>query len=282
MKKIGIALLVVLGLASCQKFLEDEAGNAFEANEQDIQNYIMNSKLTFEKSTTGLYYYLHNKNSNGAKPTLGDEVAIHYALYTLKGIKLDSSERLKNKPYAFVYGPQQLIAGLQEGISLMRKGDRATFLMNHTLAFGSQSDPTLPAYSAVRAEVEVMSVRNEEQQIEDYIAAKKLSVTEKTTSGLRFIRTQTTTNDLLKTGDVIKVKYAGKLLSDKQFDAGEIPQLAVGGGRFIKGFEEGISKMRIGEKAILIFPSAIGYGTQGSGNTIPPYAPLLFEIEVNK
>lgn len=274
-------LVVALGLASCQKFLDDEPRAALDANEQDIQAYISNSKLNFEKSPTGLYSYFHNKNSNGAKPAIGDEVQMHYVLYTLKGIKLDSTERQKQKPYAFVFGAQRIILGLQEGLSMMRSGDRATFLMNHSLAFGGQSDATLPAYSAIRAEVEVLKVRNEDQQIEDFLTTKKLTVTEKTTSGVRFVRTQATTNDMVKAGDVLVVKYAGKLLSDKQFDAGTIDPFAVGSGRFIKGFEEGISKMRLGEKAILIFPSALGYGAQGS-STIPPYAPLVFEVEVSK
>ena len=47
----------------------------------------------------------------------------------------------------------------------------------------------------------------------------------------------------------------------------------------IAGFDEGIMKMRVGEKAALIIPSKIGYGTNGSG-TIPPNSPLYFEVEV--
>ena len=77
------------------------------------------------------------------------------------------------------------------------------------------------------------------------------------------------------------VRYTGKLLSDKQFDTGDI-QVRVGSGSVIKGFDEGVSKMKIGEKATLIFPSSLGYGTQGSGTTIRPYAPLLFEVEIVK
>ncbi|MCP9765741.1 hypothetical protein EGI31_22630 [Lacihabitans soyangensis] len=45
------------------------------------------------------------------------------------------------------------------------------------------------------------------------------------------------------------------------------------------GIYRGISKLRKGEKARIIFPSSIGYGTNGSGS-IPPYTPLIFDIEV--
>ena len=47
----------------------------------------------------------------------------------------------------------------------------------------------------------------------------------------------------------------------------------------IAGFEEGVLKMRVGEKAALILPSKIAYGVNGN-STIPPYSPLYFEVEI--
>jgi FKBP-type peptidyl-prolyl cis-trans isomerase len=281
MKQLVMAVFAALSMVSCQKILENEAEKNYELNEIAIQNYITTNKLTVQKSATGLYYSLLATNPNGTKPNVGDEVSIHYTLFKMTGARFDSTERLKNAPYPFIYGVNALIPGMNEGISMMRKGERALLLMNHYLAFGSQSDDILPAYSAVGADVEIMKVRSEEQQIEDYILEKKLTLTEKTSSGLRFIQTTTTTNAQVKSGDVVSVKYTGKLLNDKQFDTGEI-QVRVGAGSVIKGFDEGISKLRIGEKAILIFPSSLGYGTQGSGTVIRPYAPLFFEVEIVK
>lgn len=281
MKQLVVAVLAALSLVSCQKVLENEAEKNYALNETAIQNYITNNKLTMQKSASGLYYNITKTNPNGTKPNIGDEVAIHYTLFKMSGAKFDSTERLKNTPFAYTYGVNALIPGMDEGISMMRKGERALLLMNHYLAFGSQSDDILPAYSAVGADVEIVRVRSEEQQIEDYIQDKKLTVTEKTSSGLRFIQTTTTTNAQVKVGDIVLVKYTGKLLTDKQFDTGDI-QVRVGAGSVIKGFDEGISKLKIGEKAMLIFPSSLGYGTQGSGSAIRPYAPLMFEVEIVK
>lgn len=120
----------------------------------------------------------------------------------------------------------------------------------------------------------------EEEQIENSITEKNLTITEKTSSGLRFILTQANpTGAALKTGQTVTVKYAGKLLSGKQFDAGTF-DFALGGGRVIKGFDEGIAKLKVGEKGTLIFPSSLGYGAQGAGGDIPGNTPLLFDIEV--
>lgn len=281
MKQLVIAVLAAFSMVSCQKILENEAEVKYQENEREIQSYISGSNTTFQKSATGLYYNFLTTNPTGSKANIGDEVSIHYSLYKMSGVRFDSTERLKNKPFAYVFGVQPLISGMDEAISMMRTGERTMLLMNHFLAFGSQSDDLVPAYSAIRGDIELVKVRNEDQQIEDYITDKKLTLTEKTASGLRFFQTVTTTNAQVKSGDIVLVKYTGKLLSDKQFDTGDI-QVRVGTGSVIKGFDEGISKMRIGEKAILIFPSSLGYGTQGSGSTIRPYAPLLFEVEVVK
>lgn len=120
----------------------------------------------------------------------------------------------------------------------------------------------------------------EEEQINAYIAKKGFTVTETTATGLRYIRTlQNLSGASLKAGQNITVKYTGKLLTDKQFDSGSFA-FVLGGGRVIKGFDEGIAKMKVGEKATLIFPSSLGYGTTGAGSDIPANAPLLFDIEV--
>ena len=281
MKQLLIAILAGLSMVSCQKVLENEAEVKYAENEREIQSYISGSNMTYQKSGTGLYYNYLTTNPSGIQAKIGDEVSIHYALYKMSGVRFDSTERLKNTPFSYIFGVQPLIPGMDEAILMMRTGERTMLLMNHFLAFGSQSDDILPAYSAVRADVELVKVRNEDQQIEDYITDKKLTLTEKTSSGLRFIQKTTTNNAQVKSGDIVLVRYTGKLLSDKQFDTGDI-QVRVGSGSVIKGFDEGVSKMKIGEKATLIFPSSLGYGTQGSGTTIRPYAPLLFEVEIVK
>lgn len=119
----------------------------------------------------------------------------------------------------------------------------------------------------------------EDDQITSYVTSKNLTVTEKTASGLRYIVTKANpTGAALKVGQNINVNYAGTLLSGKSFDSGNF-SFVLGGGRVIAGFDEGIAKMKVGEKATLIFPSTLGYGSSGSG-PIPANSPLVFDIEV--
>jgi len=125
-----------------------------------------------------------------------------------------------------------------------------------------------------------MPNKSEETQIENYVKQKNLNVDFRSNSGLRFILNQEAKEgQVLKQGQSVKVKYSGRLLNDKQFDAGSFTFI-LGIGQVITGFDEGISKLRVGEKGTLIFPSSIGYGAAGAGSEIPPNAPLIFEIEV--
>jgi FKBP-type peptidyl-prolyl cis-trans isomerase len=120
----------------------------------------------------------------------------------------------------------------------------------------------------------------EEEQIESYIKRKSLTVTEKTASGLRYILTKpNAAGAALKVGQIITVKYAGRLLSDKSFDSGTF-NFNLGLGQVVAGFDQGIAKMKVGESATLIFPSSLGYGSRGAGSDIPGYSPLVFDIEV--
>ena len=121
---------------------------------------------------------------------------------------------------------------------------------------------------------------SEEVQIENYVKKNALKIDFKSNSGLRFILNQEAKDGMsLKQGQSVKVKYSGWLLNDKQFYAGSF-NFILGVGQVITGFDEGIAKLKVGEKGTLIFPSSIGYGAAGAGSDIPPNSPLIFEIEV--
>mmetsp|Transcript_17906 Transcript_17906/g.19668 ORF Transcript_17906/g.19668 Transcript_17906/m.19668 type:complete len:130 (+) Transcript_17906:36-425(+) len=88
-----------------------------------------------------------------------------------------------------------------------------------------------------------------------------------------------------KTGDQLTMHYTGTLSSDgKQFDSsvtrGKPFQFVIGVGAVIKGWDEGVSKMSLGEKAKLFITSDYGYGARGAPGAIPPNSDLTFEVEL--
>ncbi len=106
----------------------------------------------------------------------------------------------------------------------------------------------------------------------------------KTASGLTYLITQKGTGVRAKAGDTVTVHYTGTLTNGVKFDssrdAGKPISFPLGTGRVIKGWDEGIAKLRVGDQAILVIPPTIGYGARGAGGVIPPNATLIFIVEL--
>jgi peptidylprolyl isomerase len=104
-----------------------------------------------------------------------------------------------------------------------------------------------------------------------------------TASGLTYIITERGTGAPVKAGDEIEVNYTGLLTNGTKFDSsldrGAPISFKVGTGRVIKGWDEGLQKLRVGDHATFIIPASIAYGASGRG-PIPPDATLVFIIEV--
>mmetsp|Transcript_26909 Transcript_26909/g.43259 ORF Transcript_26909/g.43259 Transcript_26909/m.43259 type:complete len:88 (+) Transcript_26909:190-453(+) len=80
--------------------------------------------------------------------------------------------------------------------------------------------------------------------------------------------------------------YTGLLKNGVKFDSSvdrnEPFTFTIGVGQVIKGWDEGVAQMSLGEKATLDITSDFGYGKYGAGNVIPPDADLVFEVELLK
>ncbi|KAK9455244.1 FK506-binding protein 1 [Dipodascopsis uninucleata] len=84
-------------------------------------------------------------------------------------------------------------------------------------------------------------------------------------------------------GDTVVVHYTGKLDDGTVFDSSRSRgpfTVQIGVGRVIRGWDEGIPQMSVGEKALLAITSDYGYGARGFPNVIPPNANLTFEVEL--
>jgi len=88
-----------------------------------------------------------------------------------------------------------------------------------------------------------------------------------------------------KQGDELTMHYTGTLVSDgskfdSSVDKGRPFVFKIGLGMVIRGWDEGVMAMSLGEKAVLTITSDFGYGASGAGGVIPPNADLRFEVEL--
>lgn len=77
----------------------------------------------------------------------------------------------------------------------------------------------------------------------------------------------------------VQVRYMGFLADGRQFDESQTPQW-YRLDSVIPGWQSAVAQMPVGAQWRLIIPSAQAYGAQGAGDLIPPYAPLVFELEL--
>jgi FKBP-type peptidyl-prolyl cis-trans isomerase len=276
LKRFAVLIVSSVLLSSCLgKYVENDLDALAKNEEIKIVEYGQTNSLTLTKNaSTGIYYNISKTNSAGLAVSSAYDLLLAYSLKTI-----DGKEIIKADSAMFNFYTSQAFDGFKYALLLLKEGEKGTFLIPSYQAYYESPPAGVEKYAVIVAEIELLDLLSEDDKINNYVKKKSITVTEKTNTGLRFIRTSaTTTNDSLKTGDNVSVKYNGMFLSETSFDSGTFG-VVIGSNSTIAGFSEGISKLKKGEKAKIILPSNIGYGSKGSGS-IPPFTPLIFDIEI--
>jgi FKBP-type peptidyl-prolyl cis-trans isomerase FkpA len=127
--------------------------------------------------------------------------------------------------------------------------------------------------------------------ITKYIADSSFKKVERRASGVYIVTKKEGTGDLAKPGQTLTTYYKGYTIpNNKLFDATKVNSstgvidpyfFTLNVTNVIAGWHEGFASMRKGQKAILLIPSALGYGSTGAGSgAIPPNTPLRFDVEL--
>jgi peptidylprolyl isomerase len=107
-----------------------------------------------------------------------------------------------------------------------------------------------------------------------------------TASGLKYIEITEGTGETPSKGQTVSVHYTGTLENGKKFDSSrdrnQAFEFQIGEGQVIKGWDEGLSTMKVGGRRTLIIPAELGYGSRSMGSAIPANSVLVFDVELLK
>lgn len=290
-----ILLVTVLFFSSCDKSLIEEKQFA---QEQAIKSYLTTNGFEFTE-LDGVYHTV-DPLAFGYEIIEGDEVSFWYTAKTLSGLvafdtniksvaiqnNLDTTIR-SFLPVITIAGQGNLIEGLKRGLLLSRGKEKTQILFPSNYGFGDDNIGSVLAWSPLLYEIEIISVFSpsivqEEQEIQSYLNSNSGVFTPDplgfwygiTESGQGEVNPTTTSK--------VYAWYKMKTLSGNVMSESATPNdsIDLNDETLPLGLRLGYTKLKIGDSAIILVPSPLGFETT-EVNGIMPYTPLVFEVRLD-
>ncbi len=303
-----IALAALFAFTGCEEEIDYDY---YIAEEERFFNLYLDARYPDIEPTQSGLYYIEYKEGEGASPDSGDFVLINYLAYTIPDEKVvdtyteewATEYNLYNSnvlygPYKYQHGTE--MAGMREGLSMMKEGGISRLLFKSDLGYGSAGLGNIGRFESLMYDIELVEVigdpvEREQEQIDafldehptaDSIKDKESGVTMYYIPGVAGDSAQITD------GNKLEVFYTGQLLDGRIFDTNEGNSkglsVTVGKGEVIDGWDIGLKWFRYGGTGQLLIPHQLGYGEKGkqvdktNKTSIPPYEALLFDIRIPK
>ena len=262
-----------------------------------LEDYLDANGINVAPDSTGIYI-IPMEAGKGQFPKKGDKVEVDFSTTLLNGQLVGSTFDGPDK-LSFVLGEGITIKGWEEIMPKMRLGERVKAIIPFDMAYGEHSVGSIPAYANLVYDIKLLKITTaaelQAEKERERIALKAQSetafleylknndITDHTASGLFYSKLMAADGLQPKTGQIARIKYVatyldGTPLGDSD-QIGDYYELVVGEGKVLKGLEEGVSLMRVGEKTRFVLPYTLAYGNQQYGN-IPAFSNLIFDVEL--
>ena len=292
-----VKLLDVMTQEEFQANIDRMKETMIEESKRALAEYIVENQITVTPEPSGAYIIPLEKGK-GRCPVKGEKVELDFSASLLNGQSVGTTFDSPDK-FSFVLGEGYTIQGWEEIVPKMHLGERVLAIIPYDLAYGEHSVGSIPAYSNLVYDIKLLKITTaKELQDEAERAMKALkadsekaffeylkvnSITDYTASGLFFNKMVTTEGEKPQDGQIARIKFDASYLDGTPLGSseqlGEYYDVVMGQGKVLKGLEEGIGMMRVGEKARFVLPYTLAYGANPYGN-IPAYSNLVFDVEL--
>ena len=260
---------------------------------------------------SGIKYKVLKKGKSKQLAQEGDYIKFHIATYTQSdSLIFDSKEQRGGEPVTFPVAEKAFNGDLRETFTLVHPGDSAEFLVPvDTLRANNQNmQPWMKDGEYITYMIDVVAIKTqaeidkenaekaakegnpeaEDEAIQKYFKKNGIEGAVKTSTGMYYVKHSTTNNEKPLPGKTVVVNYTGMLMNGTVFDSNTDPKFGhvspfefpLGRGRVIRGWDEGIGYLKVGEKATLFIPSYMAYGAHPPTEKIPPNSILIFDVEL--
>ena len=262
-----------------------------------LEDYVAANSISVTPESSGVYIIPLEKGK-GRCPVKGEKVELDFAAYLLNGQPVGSTFDSPDK-FSFVLGEGYTIQGWEEIVPKMHLGERVKAIIPFDLAYGEHSVGSIPAYANLVYDIKLLKITTAEElqkQAEEDMKALKAdsekafldylkvnNITDYTPSGLFYAKLVTTDGKQPQEGQTARIKFVASYIDGTPLgnsdQLGEYYDVEFGKGTVLKGLEEGIGLMKVGEKARFVLPYTLAYGANTYGN-IPAYSNLVFDVEL--
>jgi FKBP-type peptidyl-prolyl cis-trans isomerase len=261
-----------------------------------LTTFACSSKYSgFDKTANGLYYKIIKISKDTVKPRIGDWVSLQMRWKYKDSVMFDSYKSQGGQPVKFQLPLSDFKGDIYEGLRLLAAGDSAVFLINADSLFTKTfHQPKRPKFidtnSVITFNIKLISIDNpqklmqkEQEELSKYLKDKNITA-QPLASGLYFIESVAGKGMKIDSGCWVSIHFKVALIDGKQlfssYDRGE-PIVFEYGKRFdTPGVEQAIGMMTKGGKAMAIVPSKIAYGETGRSGVVPPYATMVYDLEI--